>query len=399
MKGKFFGAVLLVAGAAIGAGMLGMPIATGFAGFYPSLFIMILSWAFLLLSSFLMVDVNLSLEGEANIISMADKTLGRSGKVVSWVSFLFLLCALNVAFIAGGSKILNDVFPSMPTSILPILFVMPLAFIITSGMNAVDRMNRFLVIGKIGIGYGILVYFVPPHVNTELLTHADLLPLPFMLPIVLQAFGFHTVVPSLVNFLDRDVVKLRWALTVGSLIALVVYIIWEFLVLGVVPVTGEISLASTYMAGDVSTTPLIHLLEAPIISVGAIIFAFLAVATAFLGVSLGLFDFLLDGLKINRSEKNRYWVYALTFLPPLFFVYTSERIFFVALEYAGALVAIIFGLIPILMAWRLEEHSYWKTRTGKGILITGMVFFASAIFFDIFSKFGYLEPIVKTYLD
>jgi tyrosine-specific transport protein len=35
--GSIFGGVLLIAGSCIGAGMLGLPIITGIAGFFPSL--------------------------------------------------------------------------------------------------------------------------------------------------------------------------------------------------------------------------------------------------------------------------------------------------------------------------------------------------------------------------
>ena len=37
--GRLLGGILLVAGTAIGAGMLALPVSTGLAGFYPSLFL------------------------------------------------------------------------------------------------------------------------------------------------------------------------------------------------------------------------------------------------------------------------------------------------------------------------------------------------------------------------
>jgi tyrosine-specific transport protein len=389
---KMFGAILLVAGAAIGAGMLGMPIVTGFAGFYPSLILMVLCWGFLLLTSILMVEVNLSLEKESNIISMAEKTLGKWGKMISWIVYLFLLYALDVAFLSGGSEILHNIFPSIPAIFFPILIMLPLSWIIYCGIKAVDHVNRYLVIGKLGVGYAILIFFIPPHIKGSLLTHVDFSFMPFTLPIIVQAFGFHTVVASLVNYLDRDVKKLKIALTIGSLISLVVYAIWELLVLGVVPVVGEVSISKAYVLSEVSTTPLIKILHTPIISTGAIIFALLAVITAFLGVSIGLFDFWLDGLKIKKNLKGKVLVWLLSFLPSLIFVYTCKRIFLVSLEYAGAFVAIIFGLIPILMAFKLPKPFYWTTRSGRTILVVAAVFFSLVIFYEILGKIGLVKP-------
>lgn len=398
MDSRFFGATLLVAGTAIGAGMLGMPIVTGISGFIPSLFVMVISWAFLLLTSFLMVDVNLSLKREGNIISMAAKTLGIGGKIFSWIVYLFLLYALDVAFIAGGSKILADLFPLVPSVIFPPLIALPLGWFVFLGLAYTDWLNRFLVIGKLGIGYVILICFVPTHVRIYLLSHIDLAPMVFTVPVVIQAFGFHTVVPSLVSYLHNDAKKIRLALFSGSLIALVVYVIWEFLVLGVVPVAGDVSLAKAYIVGDVSTSPLIKILHNPLISVGAIIFAAFSIGTAFLGVSLGLFDFLIDGLNLPRTFRGKLIAYCLTTIPPLIFVLLCERIFIVSLEYAGIFVSIIFGLIPILMAYTLPPPSYWRTSKGKFLLVIAALFFMLAIVFELVGKFGYLNQHITHYL-
>ena len=48
---RLVGAVLLVAGTCIGAGMLGMPILTGAAGFVPSIAAFVGGWLFMVVSA------------------------------------------------------------------------------------------------------------------------------------------------------------------------------------------------------------------------------------------------------------------------------------------------------------------------------------------------------------
>lgn len=398
MKSRFIGAVLLVAGTTIGSGMLGLPIVTAFCGFYPSIGIIAIGWAFLLLSSFLMVDVNLFIEAkEVNVITMAEKTLGIWGKVLSWISYLFLLYALDVAYLSGGSQILGDWLP-WPKWILTLLILLPLGSIIYSGIKNIDTINRFLMFGKLCIGYGILVIFIIPHIRSANVSHVDLPPLLLTLPIILQSFGFHTVISSLVPYLERDVKKLRWALTIGSFIALLVYALWELLVLGVVPLQGEVSLTKAYVLGSVSTDPLIHFVHQPLITVGALIFASFSILTAFLGVSLGLFDFLIDGLKMERNTKGKVKAFLVAFIPPLFFAISFPQVFIKALEYAGVFVAVIFGLIPVCMAWTLPSPSFWRKIHGRTLLITAAAFFLSAIILDVMSHTGTLDGVIAQYI-
>lgn len=79
--------------------------------------------------------------------------------------------------------------------------------------------------------------------------------------------------------------------------------------------------------------------------------------TAFLGVSLGLFDFLADGLKLEKSGNQGKYTLALTFLPPLAVVLLNPGIYLHALSYAGICCVILLLLLPSIMAWRGRKVS------------------------------------------
>lgn len=103
MKHRLVGAMLLVAGTCIGAGMLALPVVSSPAGLYYAVGLLLVCWVFMTLSAFLILEVNLSLQGEPSYISMAYATLGRWGGFTTWISVLGLLYALLAAYLAGGA--------------------------------------------------------------------------------------------------------------------------------------------------------------------------------------------------------------------------------------------------------------------------------------------------------
>ncbi len=87
--GTFIGGTLLIAGSCIGAGMLALPIATGLAGFIPSVFSFLIAWGFMTLTGLLLVEVQSTFKERVNIGSMAERAMGPAGRIISWVLYLF----------------------------------------------------------------------------------------------------------------------------------------------------------------------------------------------------------------------------------------------------------------------------------------------------------------------
>ena len=88
--GSVLGSALLVAGCCVGAGMLGVPVLTASTGFLPSLALFVVVWLFMATTGLLLVEVNLWFGDGAGLVTMAERTLGRAGKIFTWGLFLFL---------------------------------------------------------------------------------------------------------------------------------------------------------------------------------------------------------------------------------------------------------------------------------------------------------------------
>ena len=78
---RMIGGILLVAGTSIGAGMLALPVVTGFAGFWPSFGLLLAYWGLMTYTALLILEVNLwTKKPNSNLITMAEMTLGAPGK-------------------------------------------------------------------------------------------------------------------------------------------------------------------------------------------------------------------------------------------------------------------------------------------------------------------------------
>lgn len=360
---KMLGGILLVSGTTVGAAMLALPVSTGMAGFWPSMALLVLYWAFMTYTAFLILEVNLWMERGGNLITMAKMTLGRWGQAFSWIIYLFLLYSLTTAYIAGSTPIVLDVVHNVTGIALPewagaIPLLLIFGFFVYRGTRSVDRVNRLLMLGLV-VAYGLMVFFLTPHVNKELLSHVDWRYIMIGVSVVATSFGFHIIIPSLVNYLDHDVPKLKKVILIGGIIPLVVYVVWVFLTLGIIPVEGPNGIAQGYVQGSNGAHLLTAFLGDSAIAMVARFFSFFAIVTSFLGVSLSLSDFLADGLRIRRTRGGRALLYILTFLPPLLITLGDPRAFLSALEYAGAFgVITLLGLFPALMVWagRYVEH-------------------------------------------
>jgi tyrosine-specific transport protein len=120
ITGTIFGGTLLLTGSCIGAGMLGLPIMSGLSGFYPSLIAFFGAWAFMTLTGLLLVEANSAFSKKVNLLTMVEKTLGKKGRLLCWVLYLFLFYSLLLAYIAGIGSLVGKIFEQFFTWRFPI---------------------------------------------------------------------------------------------------------------------------------------------------------------------------------------------------------------------------------------------------------------------------------------
>ncbi|MBA2710189.1 MAG: tryptophan/tyrosine permease [Tatlockia sp.] len=355
---KFIGGLLLIVGTSIGGGMLALPVSTAELGFGNSIFYLIFCWLIMTVGALLILEVNLRLPAGSSMVSMAKSTLGLPGQIIAWITYLLLFYTLLAAYISGGSDVLSGLLQqanlNLPSWCTSLLFTLTFSLIVYGGIRSVDYVNRGLMFGKLGI-YLLLIFLISPHIDRSILSGGSQKAITGSLMVLITSFGFASIVPSLREYFHDDIPSLRKVIFFGSLVPLICYIIWDAVIMGVVQRDGLIALATNSHATSGLIKALSMAVESRWITGFFSFFTSICMVTAFLGVSIGLFDFLADGLTLKKSGIQGKTTLALTFIPPLAVVLINPGIYLHALSYAGFCCVVLLLLLPSIMAWRARK--------------------------------------------
>ncbi|HSX12685.1 MAG TPA: aromatic amino acid transport family protein [Rhabdochlamydiaceae bacterium] len=389
--GHLIGGALLIAGTTIGVGMLGLPIATGPGGFVPSAIIYLICWAFMLCTGLLLVEVCSWMPEDSNLISMASRLLGKPGKIICWLVYLFLFETVMIAHVAAGGSIFGEIFSSASPAVSMIFYVLIFSPVVYLGTQMVDRLNILMFSGVI-ISYLLFVLIAYKHVNLSFLKYQDWSKAALAFPILFTAFTYQVIIPTLMTYMKRDVKKVRKAIIFGTTIPLVVYLVWQVLILGVIPVEGPNGLIEAASKGQNAVQPLKHFLENPFVTGIGKAFAFFALTTSYIALALAFLDFLADGLHIKKKGVKKAGLCLAIFFPPLVISLIYPDIFLKALSYAGGIsCAILFGLYPPLMAWVGRYQKHYKTKQlipgGKPLLVFLIIFILVELGLEVVTHF------------
>jgi tyrosine-specific transport protein len=342
------------------------------------------------------LEVALWMKGDTNIVSMAEKTLGVFGKTTAWCLYIFLFYSLTLAYVSGCGSLISQIFPTIvPEGWGPVFFTIVFAPFIYLGARAVGRINTVFMVG-LGVCFFSFIYLGYGYVNFELLERKDWVLSLVGLPVAFTAFAYQGTVPTLVRYLDYNPNSARKAIIIGSSIPFFTYLIWQGLILGIVPTYGEGGLAEALANDDNAVYPLRNFIDNPTVYTVGQFFAFFAMVTSFFGVTLGLHDFLADGLKVKKTPLGRLFLCGVVFVPPLVISLFNPRIFLLALSLAGGFgCATLLGLLPIAMVWtgryKMNLESSYSLTGGKALLL----FLAGFVIFEICVQIALMAGILK----
>lgn len=344
---------LLIAGTTVGAGMLGIPLVTGQAGFIPAILITVLAWAFMLCTGLLFLEASLWMPEGSNILSMSKRFLGSKGKWFAGSMFVFLYYCLMVAYFAAGAPLLmgfveSTIGISLEGTFGYFLFAVLFMMIVAKGVKSIDRVNIMLVVAMV-IAYFLLLGVGSKQVSSSLLETSHFSKMFLSVPILFSAFGFHNVIPPLCTYLRKDRKSLQIAIFLGTSIPLIVYVLWQWLVIGSIP--SEM-IQETLEKGGTAAQALEYVTGSSWVPMLAKYFAFFAIVTSLLGVAFSMVDFLQDAWKDTTVHSKRWFLSFVTFFPPFLFVCIDPTLFDKALSLAGGFgESILNGLLPVSLVW------------------------------------------------
>jgi tyrosine-specific transport protein len=365
---------LLISGTAIGAGMLGIPLLTYQAGAFPATFITIAVWLYMLATGLLLLEVTLWMDENANILSMSKRFLGYKGRALAGIVYLFLYYSLMVAYFSAGSPLLSaflqgvfgiEVSGASANFIFGALFFS----IVALGLRIVDRINYILMMG-LGASFILLLGVGIKDIKPESFIYADYGKGVLAAPLLLGAFGYHNVIPSLTTYFKKNARVMRFAISGGTTIPLIVYLLWQWMIIGTM---SEELVLDAVDKGLPITQALMVLTHKPWTSITGQVFSFFAIVTSTIGVAFAMVDFIGDGFKMKRNGRSRFVLSLLTFFPPFLLSAIDPSLFVIALSLAGGFgETFLNGILPVAMVYKGRYISHLGSEYrlfGKKMLV------------------------------
>ena len=409
---SLLGGAMIIAGTVIGAGMLANPTATAGVWFMGSLLVLLYTWFFMLSSGLMILEVNTHYPHGANFDTMVKDLLGPGWNIVNGVSVAFVLYLLTYAYIFVGGNLtaqaLSAVLMSgggeVPLLVGQLAFFLLFAGCVWWSARWVDRFTSILIGGMIiaffwATGGLIGSVKMPVLFDSNTVSGSPYwIYIGTALPVCLASFGFHGNVSSLLKYFHGDASKVARSLWWGTLIALAIYILWQLAIQGnlprsafapVIKADGDVAVLIQTLSSFVPTGNMSHVLT---------FFSYLAIATSFLGVTLGMFDYLADLFKFDDSRWGRSKTAFITFLPPLIACLLFPTGFVTAIGYVGLAATVWTSIIPALMLWAGRKKFGVGTRyhvyAGFGLVVWVFLFGIVNILAQLLSRADIL-PVFK----
>lgn len=399
---SLFGGVVIIGGTIIGAGMFSLPVVMSGAWFFWSLLALVFTWFCMLHSGLMILEANLNYRSGASFDTMTKDLLGKSWNLINGLSIAFVLYILTYAYISASGSILHHTFAEMSLDVPPRLaglgFALLVAFIVWLSTHAVSRMTAIVLGAKVitfFLTFGSLLGHVQPATLFNV-AQSDASYTPYLLmtlPFCLASFGYHGNVPSLMKYYGKDPRVITRCLVYGTLLALGLYMIWLLVTMGNIARPAFIDIAAKGGNIDVLVQALSGVLNSRSLDLLLVIFSNFAVASSFLGVTLGLFDYLADLFKFNDAPLGRFKTALLTFLPPIIGGLLWPNGFLYAIGYAGLAATIWAAIVPALLANASRKRfgsPAFRVWGGKPMIVLILLFGAGNAVVHLLSSFNLL---------
>jgi tyrosine-specific transport protein len=379
----------IVTGNMLGAGILALPIKTGLSGFFPSIVGILLMWGLMLSTAIILAGQKSLTESEtADLPTFFQKELGTAGKWVTVIANMIILYGLLVAYISGTASVVESLFSKpISTPLIMVCFFLVATLLTLFGIKLMRKGNAVIMI-LMWVTFGILVFYCAEHVDGQRLKFADWHYLPASLPVVVTAFHFHNIIPSICRNMDFDQWAIRRAMFLGTFIGLMMNLVWVFVVIAALPVEGpgNDTILAAFTSNQPATVPLSHLLQSNVFSISAMVFALLAMTAAYMANGTALTSFIRDLTTTYLHTSSRSVAAAVAFLPPLIVSLVYPDVFLDAIGLVGGVgIDVIFGILPGAL---LIKYGTGKVR-AIGVVI--VLCFCVVLIYEMGQELGMLH--------
>ncbi|MBM4211250.1 MAG: hypothetical protein FJ186_01755 [Gammaproteobacteria bacterium] len=372
-KSIIFSGACLIAGTTIGATVLVLIGAVVGYNFAQVLALYVCAWLLMTITGLMMAEVCIKMPAGHSFLSLIGHYWGDFGKwAMSFVFYLlmfFLLCSyLNIlghnsqgSFEKLGFHYSADVWIGLWVLVLTILMMI--------GRHILQELNAGFVVIML-IGFVVLYVIIMPHCHFSNLMHLQetysmTVEGPMSLLFLINAFGFHIIIPTVRNSLGEDnlggIYQIIW---LGAIIPLILYLLWYVVSISLLPIEFINSNATQIPLerwGLLITDTIKQVSDSNIIYFALVLLHFTFVLTSIIGISLALYDLIADFFQTRGIKQIHALLVTLSLVPSYLFVHFETKGIRAFLYYAGVLVILLNVILPaLLLAQERSNRPYMK---------------------------------------
>jgi amino acid permease len=380
-KHRLWIAIATLIGTIIGAGVLAIPYVVAKGGFlYGLLIILFLGAGFLLLNLYT-GEIVLRTKKQHQLTGYAEKYLGRWGKRLMSFAMVFGIYGALIAYLIGEGQTLKTIFGFGDPLIYSLLFFIIVFVIISRGIKSTGKTELAVIILLIlvVIIIGVFSFNKVDTTNFSLFNPAF-----FFLPlgVILFALMGTVSIPELQEVLGREKHKLKKAIIIGSIIPIVLYILFSAVVVGIVGLENFELLAPNERIATIA----LSFYSDSFLGLFANIFAVLAMFTSFLTLGLALTEMYNYDFGLSRRLS-----LGLTLFIPLVIALAKLTTFISVIALAGIIAGGLDGILIVLAYWKAktlgDRKPEYSLKLPKILGCLLLLIFSLAILYQIWQNF------------
>ena len=379
---KLWMAITTLIGTIVGAGILGIPYVVAKAGFVVGLiFIILLGLAFLYLNLFT-GEIVLRTKEQHQLTGYAEKYLGRWGKRVMTFTMLFSIYGALTAYLIGEGESLRAIFRVGSPLFYTLIFFIIGFLIVWRGVKATGKAELFLILFLFVVVVLISIFSYRQLDFSHLTTfNLGYILLPY--GVILFSLLGSPAIPEMQEVLGKDKKLMKRAIIIGSLIPILLYIVFTAVIMGLVGIEQFELLQPNERIATIALSVYAH----PLLGIFANVLAVLSMFTSFLALSIALTEVYEYDYKMTRSAS-----LLLTFSLPLVIAVFNLATFLRVLDITGAVAGGLNGVLIILLYWQAKKYGDRDPEysLGKHALLGAvlMFFFIVGILYQLWASFA-----------
>lgn len=373
-KSDFFGAIAIIVGTCVGAGIFGLPYVINQVGALIGIFYLIILGFVTVLICLAYGEIILRTKGTHQFTEYARIYLGKTGKNIAFLALAVGFYGGMIAYLMGVSNFLFNLISPFCGGSIFIYRLVYFVFIATAlffGLGAIKKLEKVLTVLMICFVIALFIFGFS-FIKTDNLTSFNISNIFIPYGVILFAFACSSAVPDMKNVLADKKYLLKKAIIIGVSIPLFVYLIFSLTIVGI--------------SGSNTTENAIYGLAAslgPVALIIGSIFACITMTTSFLTVGLILKEVYHYDFKINK-----YLAWLIVISPPFIVLNLNLFTFIGIIAVSGAIIGGLDGILTIKMynkakiiGQRKPEYELKLTKVSSGIMY-GV--FILGIFYELF---------------